>query len=205
MRDPRSPPPKPAAPTRPGPERRPAEPIEGEQPAPRPAARASVDGGRKPPETAEVEVQPAEVEAEPLPPRSTAAKTLDGPILEVSERSGEEPAHPGMPLSPPGIVPESDVRVHSPAAAQPHHHQGPFEERLGELPWAYGDGKLVTLLRDPRTIFVYWDLSQQQIEQGFQGLGAAKAMLKLWNSPSGGEFVRELEVHLEARGWYVRE
>src|SRR5438128_4521003 len=124
---------------------------------------------------------------------------------EVGERSGEEPAHPGVPLAPPGVIPESDVRVHSPAAAQPHHHLGLWAEELGELPWTYGDGRLVTLLRDPRTIFVSWDLSQQQIEQAFGGLGAARAMLKLWTAPQGGEFLREMEVHLEARGWYVRE
>src|SRR6267142_3930497 len=33
----------------------------------------------------------------------------------ATERSGEEPAHPGVPLAPPGIIPESDVRAHSPA------------------------------------------------------------------------------------------
>src|SRR2546427_8572241 len=61
-----------------------------------------------------------------------------------------------------------------------------------------------SLVRDPLTIYVYWDLSQQQIEQAFGGLGSARASLKLWNA-RGGDLVREVEVHLEARGWYVRE
>ncbi|TMB05315.1 MAG: DUF4912 domain-containing protein [Deltaproteobacteria bacterium] len=115
----------------------------------------------------------------------------------------ETPAHPGVPLSPPGIVPESDVRTHSPAAAFPPKEHG-FVEELGELPWSYGDGRLVVLIRDPQTIYVYWDLSQQQIEQAFGGLGSARASLKLWNV-RGNDLIREAEVHLDARGWYVRE
>jgi hypothetical protein len=115
----------------------------------------------------------------------------------------EEPAHPGVPLAPPGIVPESDVRTHSPAAAIPPKEHG-FVEELGELPWSYGDGRLVALIRDPQTIYVYWDLSQQQIEQAFGGLGSARASLKLWNV-RGNDLIREAEVHLDARGWYVRD
>src|SRR5437016_4794515 len=127
-----------------------------------------------------VAAPPAAKAAEPAPPATAAveadtdaaaARDAAPAPADVDQRSGEEPAHPGIPLSPPGIVPESDVRVHSPSAAQPHHHQQPWAEDLGDLPWGYGDGRLVTLLRDPRTVFVYWDLSQQQIEQAFHGLG----------------------------------
>ncbi|HYY53077.1 MAG TPA: DUF4912 domain-containing protein [Myxococcales bacterium] len=117
-----------------------------------------------------------------------------------------EPSHPGVPLAPPGIVPESDVRVHTPAAAAPQPEHGHVNEGLGELPWAYGDARLVGLIRDPSTLFVYWDFSFQQIEQAFMGLGPARAVLKLWNGRNGsGELVRETEVHLDARGWYVRD
>jgi hypothetical protein len=115
------------------------------------------------------------------------------------------PQHPGVPLAPPGIVPESDVRVHSPAAAAPQPAHGQVEE-LGELPWGYGDGRLVGLVRDPNTLYLYWDFSQHQIDQAFAGLGASRAVLRLWNARSGtADLVREVEVHLEARGWYVRD
>lgn len=116
------------------------------------------------------------------------------------------PVHPGVPLAPPGIVPESDVRLHTPAAAVPLPEHGLVNEGLGELPWAYGDGRLVSLVRDPTTLFVYWDFSPQQIDQAFAGLGPAKAVIRLWNTRStNGELVRESEVHLDARGWYVRD
>jgi len=135
-------------------------------------------------------------------PAEAPTPDLEEPRHAQAERPVEEPAHPGVPLAPPGIVPESDVRVHSPAAAQPPHHLEPDVENLGELPWMYGDGRLVTLLRDPRTIFVYWDLSPHHVEQAFENLGPARAVLKVWN---GSGVLREIEVRLEARGWYVRE
>jgi hypothetical protein len=30
-------------------------------------------------------------------------------------------------------------------------------------------------------------------------------VLKVWTAPQGGEFLRETDVHLEARGWYLRD
>jgi hypothetical protein len=113
----------------------------------------------------------------------------------------EEPAHPGVSLSPPGTVPESDVRTHSPAAATPPSDHLCFEEDLGELPWGYGDGRLICLVRDPSTLYVYWDLSQQQVEQAFGGLGSAQALLNLCTPR--GEVIRQVEVHLGGRSWYV--
>lgn len=117
-----------------------------------------------------------------------------------------EPAHPGVSLAPPGIAPESDVRVHSPSSAAPQPSHGQVNEGLGELPWAYGDARLVSLVRDPSTLFVYWDFSRQQIDQAFSGLGKACAQLKLFTARAGAnELVRDTEVHLEARAWYIRE
>jgi hypothetical protein len=171
-----------------------------------PAPRNGLDPSRRTPasdeQDARARVDGQERAAEPreAPEREPSA---DQPAAQNGNLHREAPAHPGVPLSPPGIVPESDVRTHSPAAAIPLKEHGDVEE-LGELPWTYGDGRLVALIRDPQTIYVYWDLSQQQIEQAFGGLGTARASLKLWNT-RGNDLIREVEVHLEARGWYVRE
>jgi hypothetical protein len=62
------------------------------------------------------------------------------------------------------------------------------------------------MVRDPTTLYVYWDFSQQQIDQTFAGLGIARALLRLWNARSGApDLVHEADVMLEARGWYVRD
>src|SRR5256884_5532218 len=133
--------------------------------------------------------------AAPAPPAMPAKNGQElGSTQEAHDQHRGEPSHPGVPLSPPGIVPESDVRVHTPAAAAPQPEHGHVNAGLGELPWAYGDARLVGLVRDPTTLFVYWDFSPQQIEQAFMGLGPARSVLKLWNARNGsGELVRETE------------
>jgi hypothetical protein len=151
--------------------------------------------------------QPLEPSATPDVRAPTPAAPKNGQDAgQPQEPRNTGPVHAGVPLAPPGIVPESDVRVHTPAAAVPQPEHGHVNEGLGELPWAYGDARLVSLVRDPATLFIYWDFSPQQIEQTFAGLGPARAVLKLWNARNAApELVREDEVHLDARGWYVRE
>src|SRR5437764_1474184 len=116
--------------------------------------------------------------------RREATKT--GPKMrDGGDQHRGEPAHPGVPLAPPGIVPESDVRVHTPAAAAPLPAHGLVNEGLGELPWAYGDARLVGLVRDPNTLFIYWDFSPHQIEQAFAGLGRARSAARASEDLSG--------------------
>jgi hypothetical protein len=144
----------------------------------------------------------------PNQPKSTDGAAL-APGAPAAQKPGDqhlsEPSHPGVPLAPPGIVPESDVRVHTPAAAAPLPEHGHVNDGLGELPRGYGDGRLVPLVRDPHTLFVYWDFSLLQIEQTFADLGPARAALQLWQARNGGELVREQEVHLDSRSWYLRD
>ena len=138
-------------------------------------------------------------------PAVAAAAAIPTPSAASAAHPPSEPAHPGVSLAPTGIAAESDVRTHSPGAAAPGgkpQPAGPGDD-LGELPSGYEDGRLVCLVRDPSCAYVYWDLSRAQIDQAFGGLGAARAVLKLWSLK--GELVREVEVHLEARGWYLRE
>jgi len=147
--------------------------------------------------------EPLDARNTPVPPAPPAAESQDAAKPSNGNLHKERPTHPGVPLAPPGIAPESDVRTHSPSAAVPPRDDAVVEE-LGELPWSYGDGRLVCLVRDPTTVYVYWDLSQQQIEQAFGGLGSARASLRIFNA-GRGDMIRSVEVHLEARGWYVRE
>src|SRR5258708_3949432 len=101
------------------------------------------------------------------------------------------------------VNPPADRDAASPAAAVPPSERLSFEEELGDLPRGYGDGRLICMVRDTGTLFVYWDLSQQQIEQAFGGLGNAQARLKLW--ALRGELAREVPVNLESRGCVLRD
>ncbi len=138
----------------------------------------------------------------PNSPKSTdGAPLAPSAAPEPSATTAGDQHHPGA-----GIAPESDVRVHSPSSAAPLPSHGRMQEDLGDLPANYGDARLVGMVRDPTTLFFYWDFSPSQLEQAFTALGEAHARLKLWSSRAGaGELVREVEVHLDARGWYVRD
>src|SRR5512138_1742641 len=141
---------------------------------------------KSPKPSAERPLAPSATPDVPGPMPATAGAAVVPPVNGANgtrsrDQHPGEPSHPGVPLAPPGIVPESDVRVHTPSAAAPQREHGHVNEGLGELPWAYGDARLVGLVRDPTTLFVYWDFSQQQIEQAFAGLGRSRAVLKLWS------------------------
>lgn len=81
-----------------------------------------------------------------------------------------------------------------------------YREGLGDLPWGYGDDAFVALPRDPRTLFLYWDLAQPTVHAGFDDMDQPRAQLWVYARTDGGwERVRTLEFALEARGYYVHE
>jgi hypothetical protein len=81
-----------------------------------------------------------------------------------------------------------------------------YEEQLGELPWGYGDDAFVALPRDPRTLFLYWDFSQETARAAFAGLERPRVELRVFAREGGGwEPVRTVEFALESRGYYVHD
>jgi len=80
-----------------------------------------------------------------------------------------------------------------------------YDEGLGELPWSYGDDRLVALPRDPRTLFVYWDHAAASLEAGFRGLDHPRVQIWVFAEGDGWEQVRTLECALESRGYYVHD
>ncbi len=80
------------------------------------------------------------------------------------------------------------------------------DEQLGELPWGYGDDAFVALPRDPRTLFLYWDLAADTTARGFSGLDQPRVQLWVFGGTSAGwERVRSVEFALESRGYYVHD
>ncbi|HVO18301.1 MAG TPA: DUF4912 domain-containing protein [Anaeromyxobacter sp.] len=80
------------------------------------------------------------------------------------------------------------------------------EERLGELPWGYGDDAFVALPRDPRSLFLYWDHAEETLRRGFEGLDGARAHLWLFRRRGPGwERARVVELALESRGYYLHD
>ena len=81
------------------------------------------------------------------------------------------------------------------------------DEGLGDLPWSYGEDVFVGLPRDPRTMFFYWDHSEETRKQGFEWLDRPRAQLRVLALRGDGEWetVRVAEFALEARGFYVHD
>jgi hypothetical protein len=92
-----------------------------------------------------------------------------------------------------------------PEAAAPEQVTA-YDEGLGDLPWGYGDDAFVALPRDPRTVFLYWDLARPTLEAGFGGLDHPHAQLWLFaRGGDGWERLRAIDFALESRGYYLHD
>ena len=88
----------------------------------------------------------------------------------------------------------------SPAQSPPR--QVFHEEHLGELPDAYGTGRFFLTARDPHWLYVYWDLSWQQMAD-FRGQAAdGRLLLRIFEKNHGDPF-QVLTLGHDSRNWYI--
>lgn len=83
----------------------------------------------------------------------------------------------------------------------------PPPEPVFDLPWSYEDDRVVLMVRDPWTLFTYWDFHPDTISRARAGLGAsARPSLRLLNvSGSEPRVAAQLEVDLGWRAYYFTE
>jgi len=104
-----------------------------------------------------------------------------------------------------------DLEIQTPLASTqsspPRSIQGVYIsefDHLGELPEAYGTGRLFFVARDPGWIYSYWDYSKQQIEE-MRGL-ARHGELKLKVYKGNGTYAplhQEITLNQNARNWCI--
>ena len=160
--------------------------------AARPARKAAGRGG--------AEVRAAKAKAR-KPAAATLARPADGPDPDgffVARVRGEE----AMREAPHPMTETTGGRwrEEEPQAATT------YDERLGDLPWSYGDDAFLALPRDPTTLFVYWDFGGETLSRAFEGLDHPRT--QLWIHARGGagwERVRAIDFALESRGFYVHD
>lgn len=105
----------------------------------------------------------------------------------------EETGHPSAELS----AHKFDV-----TPAPPPPRQVFQEEHLGELPDAYGTGHLFLTARDPHWLYVYWDLSWQQMAD-FRGQASdGRLLLRVFEKNHGDPF-QVLTLGHDSRNWYI--
>lgn len=74
---------------------------------------------------------------------------------------------------------------------------------LGELPEAYGTGRLFLAARDPHWLYAAWDLTRDQ-QRGYNALSKDKHLVvRVFLNRVSGKAFSETHVHPESRHWFI--
>jgi hypothetical protein len=114
-----------------------------------------------------------------------ASPIMEGQATEVESPSDELSAH------------KFDVTPAPPPPAQAFQ-----EEHLGELPEAYGTGRLFLTARDPHWLYAYWDLSWHQMAD-YRGQSSDGRLLLRVFEKNHAKPVQEFTLQHDSRNWYV--
>ena len=77
-----------------------------------------------------------------------------------------------------------------------------IEENLGDLPEAYGTGRLFLVARDPHWLYAYWDLSWQQMADARGQAVDGRLVLRVFEK-NHAQPVQELTLQHDSRNWYI--
>ena len=124
---------------------------------------------------------------EPAAKKITKTPKTNARISAVSRSWRAQPAAAGV-LQKPSSRPE------------PSRDDSAFRE----LPFSYNETKLVLLVRDPYTLYSYWDFSAETwnwITRMLADMPGTRAVLRIHNIDHGN--FHDLDVSLEARNWYL--
>ena len=131
-------------------------------------------------------------------------KEAPAPERLPAAREGQ-PARPDRKI--PSILLEGDQPVvpprAEPVAACRALESSASTQAEGELPEAYGTGRLFLMPRDPRCLCAQWDLSAEQLHYHNARAAGQHLVLRVYLEQVHGALVAELHVHPESRHWFV--
>jgi hypothetical protein len=78
-----------------------------------------------------------------------------------------------------------------------------IEDNLGDLPEAYGTGRLFLVARDPHWLYAYWDLSWQQMADARGQAVDGRLVLRVFEK-NHAKPVQELMLQHDSRNWYIQ-
>jgi hypothetical protein len=160
--------------------------------SPKPAAKAAskkvTEASRNPDAKA-----PAKAEAKaPAKPKKAAVKKA-APEMPPVLLEGDAPTRTSV--SGPG-------QRYALGPATPPAHFAAVDD-LGELPEAYGTGRLLLTARDPHWLYAHWDLKREQLQK-YNALSADRHLVvRVYLNAVGAQAVTEVHVHPESRNWFV--
>src|SRR5262245_10953311 len=73
----------------------------------------------------------------------------------------------------------------------------------GELPEAYGTGKLLLTARDPHWLYAHWDLTREQLREYNRRSADGHLVLRVFTEQVAGEPFVEAHLNPESRNWFV--
>ena len=102
------------------------------------------------------------------------------------------------------MAPSDELSAHKfdVTPAQPPPRQVFQEEHLGELPDAYGTGRLFLAARDPHWLYAYWDLNWQQMADYRSQASDGRLLLRVFEK-SHGDPIQTLALGHDSRNWYI--
>ncbi len=123
------------------------------------------------------------------------------------EDATEERAPLGMPGAPVPTATSSTSSIPLPSPfAAPAARTGPYVDRGPDLPANYGDDVLEALVRDPRALFVYWELAGGAYQRACAGKSDAELAGAVWvlrvSRIDGGQFF-DIPVDPGVGNWYL--
>jgi hypothetical protein len=87
-------------------------------------------------------------------------------------------------------------------------------QNSGDIPSGYGDNRIVLMVRDPWTIYSYWEVNESlenSIREKIQtaGLAPSKSILRLYEVTGKGtsselKIAFDIELKNRANNWYIR-
>ncbi|MGC9328085.1 MAG: DUF4912 domain-containing protein [Candidatus Hinthialibacter sp.] len=131
----------------------------------------------------------------PTPPKSTnVSAAVPGQIPPVQEKTAKPEDAESSSMAPP---PKEEIQEPESTWAG---EEGP------DLPSRYGVSVLRALPRDPHWAFLYWEISQEMLDQILQEEGEwffdiAVPIIRVLNKQ--GDVVNEAPVLLDANSWYI--
>lgn len=103
-----------------------------------------------------------------------------------------------VPATPPAHGPGQKFAL-GPTPPPPHTVGG----EPGELPEAYGTGRLLLTARDPHWLYAYWDFTMEQLRRHNRRAAEGHLRLRVFMDKVSERPHTEVGVHPESRNWFV--
>src|SRR5579862_1929857 len=137
----------------------------------------------------------------PPPPRKPAAASKTAPTPKTTAKSTSRTSAPVAPKATTVKKPQK-ATVQKPTKIATEPTPAYLDLRpapapvLGNIPWGYGDVRIVGMARDPQWACVYWEISDESIRNAQQKLKDPQAGLSLRVYDTTGRDFNGLNAHL---------